>query len=232
MLENTEVPKTFPIKLVAIFLALAGALSAAPELRLATTLIGPLYIAAGQNGSTQTVAAANIGDGTLSLSASANQPWLTVSIVSNAVQIALGTSGLAAGQYTGIVTVSAPGAIDAPQNLTVTVQIGSPVPSSLDLYVAPGGSGSAMFNTVTGLFATVKNPQASPALSVISYGGAFLSPTFAYTITATAAAGTPAGDYSASVITSGSASPADNKTIAVTVHVTSMPIVSPGRPRL
>jgi uncharacterized protein (TIGR03437 family) len=214
------------MKLVAIWLALTGALSAAPELRLATTSIGPVYIATGQNGATQTVAASNIGDGTLALSASANQPWLTASIASNAVQIALGTSGLAAGQYTGMVAVSAPGAIDAPQNITVTLQIGSPVPSSSDLYVAPGGSASTTFNTATGLIATVKNPQASPTLSVISYGGAFLSPVFAYTITATAAAGTPEGDYSASVITSGSASPADNKTIAVTIHVTSMPIVT------
>jgi uncharacterized protein (TIGR03437 family) len=220
------------MKLVAILLRLGCALLsaellfAAPELRLATASIGPIYITAGQNGPAQTVAATNIGDGTLSLSASANQPWLTASIASNAVQIALGTSSLAAGQYTGIVTVNAPGAIDAPQNITVTVQVGSPVPGSLDLYVAPGGSASAMFNTATGLIATVKNPPTGPTLSVISYGGAFLSPIFAYTITATVPAGTPEGNYTGSVITSGSASAADNKTIAVTIHVTSMPIVT------
>jgi uncharacterized protein (TIGR03437 family) len=215
------------MKLVTILLLCCGLLSAAPELRLATTAIGPVYIAAEQNGPTQTVAATNIGTGTLSLSASANMPWLTASIGdSNVVQIALATSSLATGQYTGVVAVLAPGAVDAPQNISVTVQIGSPVPAALDLYVAPGGSASTMFTTATTLIATVNNPQTAPALSVISYAGSFFSPPLSFTITATAPAETADGNYSASVITSGSTSAADNKTISVTIHVTSQPIVT------
>jgi uncharacterized protein (TIGR03437 family) len=216
------------MKLIAILLPLScGLLSAAPELRLATAAVGPIYIATGQNGPTQTVAATNIGNGALALTASTNMPWLTASIgASNTVQIALATSSLAAGPYAGVVTVQAPGAIDAPQNISVTVQIGSPVPASLSLYVAPGGSASAMFTTASGLTATGHNPSTGPVLSVISYGGSFFSPVFAYTITATAPAGTPDGDYSSSVVTSGSASAADNKTISVTIHVTSQPIAT------
>lgn len=220
--------ETFSMKLVAILLALScGLLSAQPELRLATATIGPVYIAAGQNGPTQTVAATNIGDGTLSLSGSGNMPWLTVSIgASNTVQIGLATSSLTTGQYTGVVTVLAPGVIDAPQNISVTVQIGSPVPASLDLYVAPGGSASITFSTAATLIATANNPPTGPALAVISYAASFFEPPLSFTITATAAAGTPDGDYSGSVVTSGSVSAADNKTIAVTIHVTSQPIAT------
>jgi uncharacterized protein (TIGR03437 family) len=216
------------MKPVAVLLPLfCGILSAAPELRLATASIGPVFIAAGQNGPTQTVAANNIGNGALALSASGNMPWLSASIgASNAVQIGLATSTLSAGQYTGIVTVTAPGAIDAPQNISVTVQVGSPVPASLDIYVAPGATASTTFSTATGLTATAKNPTSGPSLSVTSTGGAFLSPYFSDTITATAPAGTPAGNYTASVVTSGSSSAADNKTISVTIHVTSQPIVT------
>jgi uncharacterized protein (TIGR03437 family) len=216
------------MKLVALVLPLSCAfLSAAPELHLSSASVGPIYIAAGQNGLTQSVAASNAGDGTLALSASANQPWLTATVsASNAIQIALTTSSLAIGPYTGIVTVAAPGVIDAPQNITVTIQVGSPVPNSLDLYVSPGASASTMFRTASSLLATVHNPQTGPTLSVTAYGGVFLSSIFADTITATAPAGTPAGDYSGSVVTSGSVSAADNKTIAVTIHVTSLPIVN------
>ncbi len=216
------------MKLVVILLSLSSALfAAAPELRLASSSIGPIYIAAGQNGPTQSDAATNIGSGTLSLSVSANVSWINATVsASNSIQIALATSSLANGPYTGIVTVSDPGAIDAPQNITVTVQVGSPVPDSLDFYVAPGGSASTLFGTAAYLIATAKNPTSGPSLSIISYGGPFLSPVFATSITATAPAGTPAGDYPCSVITSGSASAADNKTIAITIHVTTQPIVS------
>jgi uncharacterized protein (TIGR03437 family) len=215
------------MKLVTILLPLScGLLSAAPVLRLASAVVGPVYIASGQNGPAQTVAVTNMGDGALSLSASANTPWLAVSIASNAVQIALATSSLASGQYTGVVTVQAPGATDAPQNISVTVQIGSPVPASLDLYVAAGGSASTMFSTATTLFGTVKNPTNGPVLSFIPYAAKFFTPPLSFTVTATAAAGTPDGDYSGSITTSGSSSSADNKTISVTIHVTSQPIVT------
>jgi uncharacterized protein (TIGR03437 family) len=217
------------MKIVAVLLTLSyGLLSAASELRLSTASIGPVYIASGQNGSTQTVSATNIGSGVLSLSASANVPWLTPSIgASNAIQIALATSTLANGQYTGIVTVQAPGAIDAPQNISVTVQIGSAIPNSLDLYVAPGGTASTTFSlgAATGLIAIAHNPSSGPSLSLVQVSGSFFSIS-GYTIIATAPAGTAAGDYSGSVVTSGSASAADNKTIAVTIHVTSQPIAT------
>lgn len=214
---------------VAILLALScTTLSAAPELRLSSSSVGPIYITLGQNGPAQTVTTSNIGSGTLSLSASANQPWLNASIAaSNAVQIALATSSLTAGAYSGVVTVAAPGAIDAPQNITVNIQVGSAVPNSLDLYVAPGGSASTMFYTSSLLHISIKYPQGGPGLTVTSYGGSFLSSIYADTITATAPANTAAGSYPCSVTTSGATSPADNKTISITIHVvTSQPIVS------
>lgn len=216
------------MKFVVTLLSLSSAiLAAAPQLHLASSSLGPIYIATGQNGPTQSVAATNTGSGSLSLSASADVAWINASVsAGNSIEIALATSSLAAGQYTGTVAVSAPGAIDAPQNITVTVQIGSPVPNSLDLYVAPGGSASTLFLTATGLLATPKNPPSGPTLSVVSFGGTFISPTFGYSITANAPAGAPAGDYPCSVITSGSKSAADNKTISITIHVTTQPVVA------
>ena len=118
----------------------ASALYATPQLQLSTTALGPLNIAPNTAGATQTVGATNIGDGSLSLAVSASATWLQPSVVGNSsVQIALNTASLTPGTYTEFVTVLSPGAIDAPQNITVTVQVGG-VPATLTYYAAPGGA--------------------------------------------------------------------------------------------
>ena len=120
-------------------------------LRLSTTTAGPVSIVIGANGPAQTVQATNIGDGALAPTVAASVPWLTPTLGAPApcaafptpcipVQIELQTSALAKGIYTGIVTVSDPNALDAPQDITVTVQIGGAVPDTVELYVAPNGS--------------------------------------------------------------------------------------------
>src|SRR5258708_5467004 len=136
-----------------------GLVTAAPKLRLSTAAVGPVFVNTGQNGVTQVVTASNAGDGALSLSASASVSWIAASITgATSVQMALNTSSLARGKYTGLVTVTDPNAVDAPQNITVTVQVGSAVPDSMDLYLPPGGAVSTIFPAPNGLSATVKNP--------------------------------------------------------------------------
>src|ERR1700731_645262 len=118
----------------AVFLGAASTLLASPKLRLSSATIGPLLIAVGQKGATQSVDAANAGDGSLNLTASSNVTWIAASIAAPhacsvaatclGVQIALNTSSLAKGSYTGTVTVSDPNAVDAPQTITVTVAMG------------------------------------------------------------------------------------------------------------
>ena len=53
--------------------------------------------------------------------------------------IAFQTSSLAAGTYTGIITLTDPNAVDSPQTITVTAQVGGDVPGNLIFYLAPGG---------------------------------------------------------------------------------------------
>lgn len=215
------------MKFIATLLSLsAGLLSAAPQLRLATSTVGPVFIAVGQNGPAQPVAVTNIGDGTLALAASSSAPWLAASASgSSAVQITLATSSLAAGQYSGIVAVSAPGAVDAPQNITVTVQIGSSIPNAVDLYLPPGGSTSATFATGSRAFTTATSP-AGGLVTLNAFGGSVLTNLFSYQFTASATAATPVANYTGSVVVAGSSFAPDNKTVAVTVHVTNSPIAA------
>jgi hypothetical protein len=144
--------KVAPIGRLAFFPIFAlGVLSAAPQLRLVNSAV-VASTTVGGTAQSQTLEAYNIGDGALSLGVSVSPPvpWLSASVgaaracttILHPTCIPLGftfnTASLARGAYTAAVTVSDPQAIDSPQVVTVTVQVGSPLPQSVDQYVAPG----------------------------------------------------------------------------------------------
>ena len=216
-----------------LILVSAACLSGAPRLGLSTTTVGPVNIAQGANGPVETVQATNLGDGSLSLTATASVSWLSVKVEPATscqsghcvpVAISLNTSSLKTGTYTGIVTVSDPAATDAPQTITVTVSIGGQVPSKLDLYAAPGGSATATFNTDHPVNSAVSTQTGGEWLTLRLTGQGTFTFSVPYAIKATALPGLT-GNYTGAVKLSGSASSLDNKTVAVTLHVTTEPII-------
>jgi uncharacterized protein (TIGR03437 family) len=227
-----------------LMLSLAVVASAAPKLRLSTAAVGPVFITAGQNGNTQSISAANIGDGSLNLSASSTASWINVTfgvvkscVISNTsfsscvpVNIGLATNQLGAGSYTGIVTLTDPKAIDSPQTFTVTVQVGSAVPSSIDLYLAPGGTASSSFVTGSTLTTNVVNAQGGPVVSIAAPNAGSFATSYSYQVTASASSSIAPNNYVSNIGISGSATSGDNKTVAVTSHVTALPIVSVALP--
>ena len=206
--------------------------NAKPQLRLTASALGPVVIQQGQAGATQTVDAANIGDGSLNLSATASASWLSPTIGASTschafgsclpVSIALNTASLTNGVYTGTVTLSDPNAVDAPQTITVTVQIGSGVPDNVTLYAPPGGAATSSFTTASQIKATSSASWLSVALS----GAGTYAFSVPYQVKANAA-GLSANDYNGTVAITGSSFIPDNKSIAVLLHVTASPIAQP-----
>jgi len=204
---------------------------AAPRLLLSQAAF-TVTVAAGSNGPTQVVEAANNGDGSLSLSTSSSVPWLAPSLATpvactlgngtcTPVQIAVQTASLAAGTYTGTVTINDPNALDAPQFVTVTVAVGGSVPSKLEFYVPPSGSATSSFATGSTVNTSVGN---TPWLSIAVNGqGTFLF-NVPYIVTAKGN-GMATGDYNGAVTLSGSSFAPDNKNIPVILHVTTSPIL-------
>jgi len=227
-----------------------------PMLRLVSATVGPLSIVPGSNGINQTVEAYNAGAGSLALSVSSSVSWITPSVgaagacqttsaATSCVPLILGlnTASLAASAtaYTGIVTVTAPNTVDAPQTITVTVEIGGAVPSSVNAYVtpyvAPPGAASTVAvpfslgaascpylnGCLSGKFTT---QDGANWLSLTLSGAGSNQSTLPYAINITPQPSNTAGNtYTGSVITSGSNFAPDNKTIAVTMNVTTLPIV-------
>lgn len=216
---------------------------AAPKLRLDRSTVGPVTVNTGAAGPAQTVEAFNVGDGSLSLQAVSSVPWLTVSVGSarpcavssscTPINIALQTATLARGLHTGLVTVRDPNALDAPQTITVTVQAGSAVPDRADFIVAPnGGTQSLRFTTATEARPSATTQDGRPWLTVAADGVGTFRFSVPYRITARSQQGQAEGTYNGSVVTSGSTLAADNKTIPVTMRVTSGPIARASSERL
>lgn len=218
---------TLSVRFLVPILFVSG-MSAAARLNVVQNSV-TISVPVGSNGPTYTVDTFNIGTGTLNLQASSSVPWLVPTVGSSQlcglrggcypVSIAFQTSSLAAGSYTGIITLSDPNAIDSPQYLGVTAEVGGDVPSNLAFYLAPGGSTSATFTTngpvtvasdATWLTAsTLANPSS----------GAYVT-----TITATAASSMTPTAYNGTLTVSGSSFGPDNKQITVALNVTTQPI--------
>jgi uncharacterized protein (TIGR03437 family) len=223
----------------AIFAALVlqgSLLMAAPKLRLDNTVVGPITVATGANAPVQTLQAYNAGDGSLNLQFTSSVSWLTASAGTPRpcsfsgscipININLATSSLTAGTYTATLVVRDPNALDAPQSVTVTVQVGSNVPDRIDLYAPPGGSGSLRFTAGSGLRSTVTTQDGRQWLTLAQDGGGTFQFTTPYRVTARNVEGQGEGTYQGQIVTAGSSLAADNKTIPVTFRVTTSPIAT------
>ena len=93
--------------------------------------------AGGSNPTAQAVTVNNSGGGTLNWTASSNQSWLTVSPASgtapSSISVQPNISGLAAGSYSGTVTIGASGASNSPQTVSVSLTVSASTPPALTL---------------------------------------------------------------------------------------------------
>ena len=228
--------------LVSLSAALASHISAAPQLRLAASTVGPVSIASGQNGNTQTVEAYNAGDGSLNLTLSTSANWLAPSMAPARqcstrpgtcipLQIAFKTTSLAPGAHSAFVSVSDPNAIDAPQTIAVLVQIGSAIPDRIDLYVPSANSSDAFhFKTNSLISGTAATDNGKRWLSFTLDGAGSYTFVFPFRIVAQPTPDMGEGDYTGRVNITGSSFAPDNKTTNVTLHITSRPIATSPAP--
>lgn len=213
--------------LIAVFSAASWA---APKLRLATTTVGPVSIAAGGS-SSQVVEVWNAGDGALSLTFTSTETWATAAAGASRacttrtgncipVTISFNATGLAAGVRSANVTLSDPNAWDAPQTISVVLQVGGPLASPATLVVPPGGTASTTFTTNGA--ATVTSD--SPFLTVtLDSAGTFVFPR-RYKITGRSSV-TGEQTQNGNITISGAAA-VENRTTRVTLRTTTQPILS------
>ena len=108
---------------------------ATPVLSVAPTSLAFSATQGGANPAAQTVSVTNTGGGTLNFTASDNQSWLAVTPASGTApanpSVSTNIAGLAPGNYTGTVTISAAGASGSPKTVGVTLTV-NPAPPARD----------------------------------------------------------------------------------------------------
>ena len=213
---------------------------AAPQLRLRVPdeLMRPIWVTAGSNGPTNLVFFAyNDGDGTLSLEADGgSHAWLGAQIGAaapcsfdatkscTAVTVVLNTAALPEGTVRGAVQVRAPGALDAPQSVSITVHVGSNVPASINFYVPPrAGAGDSLD------FETQRGPApfltaAGSFLRVSSSNLGSFRNLHQHRIQASYDSSLANGPNNGTIFIEGSSFAADNRAVPVTLNVTTQPI--------
>jgi len=223
-----------------------SSLWAVPKLRLSNTVLGPVSVAPGTSPQPQELDAFGMGErlntetGDLRLSLSSTASWVSAGAgaIRNCtnregqcipVRFTFATQSLEAGAYSATVTVRDPNAIDAPQNVLVLINVGSNAPDRVNLFVAPNGSSDRFeFTTNARLTASASTQTGGDwlTLTLNSTGSfAFVQP---YRIAVRHLNGMAEGTYGGSVRLQ-SMFPPDNKTVNVTLLVTSQPIAASTR---
>ena len=216
------------------------------KLRLTNTAVGPVSVATGTVGPLQTIEAYNAGNGSLALSFASNAAWLSaaagavrpcqIAVQQSScipINFTLNTSTLTRGSYTGRITVRDPNAIDAPQAISVTVQIGGGIPDTIFLYTPPnGGSDSFTFSTNSVLTTNATAQTGGNWLSVAYEGQGSFRFVQPYRVTARHLPGMAEGTYNGTLQLGGSAFAGDNKTVQTRLVVTSQPIAFAGPERI
>lgn len=225
-------------------LLFSTSLIAAPKLRLSQTAIGPVSVAMGATATLPAVETANAGDGSLNLRVASSAEWLVANLGQprecsifrsqcTPIELQVRAGSLARGTYTGIVTVTDPNAIDAPQTVTVTVNVGGGVPERLD-FVLPNNGASATQPFFTGSPLTVTTATAAGGnwLAASLEGSGSFRFSYPYRVTAQHLPGMAEGAYAGTVTTTGSALASENRSVPVTLRITSQPIAQLGAERL
>ncbi len=162
-------PKTVPVT----FTVTAAS---TPSLTVSPLSVSFSYQTGGASPAAQTVNLSSTS--TLSYTASASPGWLSVTPGSGStpgsLSVSVNPSGLAAGTYTGTVTVTAAGASNSPQKIAVNLAVTGTPPSNPSLNISPGN--------LSFTYASGSTTSGTQNLSVASSGSVL-------SITATASGG-------------------------------------------
>jgi uncharacterized protein (TIGR03437 family) len=169
------------------------------------------YTAGGTIPAAKSIQITNSGGGTLNWSATTSASWLSVSLpisgtAPSTLSVVVSPTGLGAGTYTGSLQISAAGASNSPQTVSVTLTVNAPPPtislSAVQLHfsyvvggVAPASQSVVVSNSGGGTFTWSAASSASwltlssaPGVLTVAINLAGLSPnTYTGTITITAA---------------------------------------------
>jgi predicted phage tail protein len=108
-----------------------------PTISFSPSSLGFSGTVGSSNPASKTIVVTNSGTGTLTWTATDNASWLTVSQSGSSLVAAVNTAGLAAGNYSGVITITATGATNTPRTVPVTLTLTAPTQTTATLSWQP-----------------------------------------------------------------------------------------------
>jgi hypothetical protein len=206
-------------------------LNAMPALTASTSSLAFSAVAGGAAPVTQALTIGANPSSALAFAVSADQAWITLSTASgttsSAIQVGANTNGMAAGNYSGHVMVSAAGVTNSPMSIAVALTVSAPqthaltaAPSSLAFSGVAGAASPATQSLVIG-----ENPAAAVAYTVAA-DQAWMTLSAASGTTSSAiqvganTSGLAAGNYTGHVIVTAAGVTNSPMSVTVTLAVT------------
>ena len=186
------ITKQIPVSIVVV-----QAESTTPALSLTPATLSFSGTVGTTNPTAKTISVSNTGSGTLTWTAGDNAAWLTLSPASGtgsgSLTASINTAGLAAGSYSGTITIAASGATNTPQTVAVSLTVSAPSTSTATLtWNANSDTDLASYNvyrsTTPGVYGAA---LANVPAGAVSYQATGLQTgtTYYFTITAVDSAG-------------------------------------------
>ena len=205
-----------------------------PAISLSAGQVSFSYTLGGSAPASQTVNITNSGGGTLTWSASSGSSWLTVSpnsgVGSGTLTLAINPAGLTAQTYTGAITVTASGATNSPQTISVALTVnaapqpslslsasqasfsftlGGGTPASQTVNITNAGAGTLAWTAASGSSWLTVSPNSGTGSGTLTLG---INP-----------AGLTAQTYNGAITVTASGATNSPRTISVTLTVNAAP---------
>jgi uncharacterized protein (TIGR03437 family) len=144
----------------------AGTVSQPPVISLSTSSLNFSYTMGGPIPPSQAVTVNNSGGDTLSYAVSSNAAWLVAAASGNTITVSLNPAGLAANNYQGVITVTAAGASNSPQPISVSLVVKAATGPTLTIASITNSATNLQGTLAPGELFTIKGTNLGPTTGV------------------------------------------------------------------
>lgn len=148
---------------------MAGAVATPPDIALSSNALNFTYTIGGSLPAPQSVQVTNTSSEVLSYSVSSTAAWLTASLAGSTITASVNTAGLTPNTYGGAIAVTAAGAANSPQTISVSLTVAGSLPSVTITRVtnsATGLAGPIAPGELVSIFGSGLGPNAGVQFSV------------------------------------------------------------------
>jgi uncharacterized protein (TIGR03437 family) len=146
---------------------MAGLVVEPPTISLSSSSLTFSVLAGSAASGVQNITVSNSGGGSLSYSVTSNSAWLNASASGSTIAVSVNPAGLAANAYQGLITVTASGASNSPQSVSVSMIVTGMLSPTLTISSITNSGTGLQGPIAPGELFTIKGTNLGPATGTV-----------------------------------------------------------------